>query len=63
MFSAVLFAMGLILAGFVKRDKVYNFLVISENWDYSLLIILGVAVGLNLLLFKIILDKKKNYIG
>lgn len=58
MFSAVLFTLGLVLAGFVKRDKVLNFLVISKNWDYSLMIILGVAVGLNLIIFKIIFDKK-----
>ena len=56
MVSAVLFSLGLILAGFVKRDKVYNFLVLSKNWDFSLMIILGVAVGINLLTFNYILN-------
>ena len=51
------------MAGFVKREKVYNFLVISKDWDYSLMIILGVAVGLNFITFNYILKKGRNYYG
>ena len=61
--TATLFSYGLVLAGFVKREKVYNFLVISKDWDYSLMIILGVAVGLNFITFNCILKKGRNYYG
>ncbi len=54
----VLFAVGLSISGMVNPDKVIGFLDIFGNWDYSLAFVMGGAVGVNLVLFPLILKKK-----
>lgn len=49
--TAILFSLGLIISGMNKRRKINGFLVMSEDWDVSLLIVLCVAVGVNFLTF------------
>jgi len=40
----VLFAIGLLLSGMVKRSKVVGFLAINSDWDPSLAFVLAAAV-------------------
>jgi len=54
----VLFASGLVFSGMVNPSKVIGFLDIFGNWDYSLVLVMGGAVGTNLLLFPFILKRK-----
>jgi uncharacterized protein len=59
--TGIIFGIGLILSGMVKRSKIINFLnVTSNDWDPSLLFVLCSAVGLNLILFNIIIRVKKT---
>lgn len=41
---AVIFAVGLVIAGMAQRQKVVGFLNIDPNWDPSLMFVLGAAV-------------------
>ena len=52
-----IFATGLCVAGMTQRSKVLGFLVLSANWDYSLLIVLGSAVGINAVVYPLVLSK------
>lgn len=57
-FSGSTFAFGLILSGMVKRDRILNFLIISENWDPSLAIVLATTVLFNMFSFNIVQPNK-----
>ncbi|CAM9286176.1 unnamed protein product [Heterosigma akashiwo] len=55
--AAALFAAGLCVAGMGRRAKILNFLVLRrEGWDYSLLFILGFAVVICFIAFRLILS-------
>lgn len=56
----VIFGLGLIISGMVKKTKVLGFLVLNENWDPSLMFVLFTAVGLNLLTFNFIIRAVKK---
>ena len=58
--SGGLFGSGLVISGMVKRSKVINFLKFSSEWDPSLLIVLLSAVGINFILFYLIIKVKKT---
>lgn len=61
LFTGILFGIGLIISGMVKRRKIINFLnVSSKDWDPSLLFVLCSAVGLNLLTFNYLIRVKKK---
>lgn len=47
----VLFGLGLMIAGMTRRAKIAAFLTLDQNWDPSLLFVLGVGVLVNLLVF------------
>ena len=61
------FSYGLLKSGMTCRHKVINFLSLSKDWDYTLIFVLGSAVGINLITFNFILKKvstpvfNKNY--
>jgi uncharacterized membrane protein YedE/YeeE len=55
----ILFAFGLIQSGMIGRHKVIGFLCLNSNWDYSLMFVLGSAVGFNLITFHYILNLRK----
>ena len=44
----VLFGVGLATSGMLRRSKINNFLTIYENWDPSLMLVMGGAVGVNI---------------
>lgn len=56
----IIFGLGLCVSGMTKRSKVINFLSISSSWDASLLFVLGVSVGINVLTFHFILSRSDN---
>jgi uncharacterized membrane protein YedE/YeeE len=58
--TGLIFSGGLVISGMVKRSKVINFLKFSTQWDPSLLIVLLTAVGINLVLFNLIIRVKKT---
>lgn len=55
-----IFSLGLIFSGMNKRRKILGFLSVSSDWDPSLIYVLLFAVGLNFLLFNIILKFQKT---
>lgn len=57
--TGVLFALGLIISGMIKRDKVLGFLIMNENWDPSLLIVMCGAVIPNFFTFHYILKREQ----
>jgi uncharacterized membrane protein YedE/YeeE len=56
--SGTVFGIGLVISGMTNPKKVEGFLDIFREWDYSLAFVMGGAVLVNLILFKIILSKK-----
>lgn len=52
------FSIGLVVSGMTDPKKVIGFLDIFGDWDYSLAFVMGGAVVVNLLLFKLILSRK-----
>lgn len=47
----VIFGLGLMIAGMTRRAKIGAFLTLDQNWDPSLLFVLGVGVLVNLIIF------------
>ena len=55
-----LFGIGLATSGMLRRSKINNFLTIYENWDPSLMLVMGGAVGVNIITFNLIIHKMKQ---
>ena len=56
-----LMALGLIISGMNKRTKVRDFLNLNiKTWDPTLLILLGVAVSLNMLIYFYLIKRREN---
>jgi uncharacterized membrane protein YedE/YeeE len=51
--SGLLFALGLGIAGMTQPQKVIDFLDITGNWDPSLMFVMGGAVGVNMVLYRL----------
>lgn len=51
--SGLLFALGLGIAGMTQPEKVIGFLDITGDWDPSLMFVMGGAVGINMLLYRL----------
>ena len=60
--SGLIFSIGLIISQMIDPQKLIGFLDILGNWDYSLVFVLGGAVGFNLITFRFI-QKRKSLIG
>ncbi len=58
--SGFIFSMGLILSGMTNSKKVIGFLNIFRNWDFSLLFVMGCAVGIYALVNYLIQIKKEK---
>jgi len=58
--TGVIFAIGLGFGGMFRRSKIIGFLALGNDWDPSLMFLLGFAVGLNMLTFYIIQNKIKK---
>lgn len=60
-FGGLIFAVGLVISGMTNPTKVIGFLDIFGSWDYALAFVMGGAVLVNLITFKIILRRKPLY--
>lgn len=56
--AGIVFSVGLVISGMINPDKVIGFLDIFGEWDYSLALVMGGAVLVNLLIFPSILKRK-----
>lgn len=56
--AGLVFGIGLVISGMTNPSKVIGFLDIFGDWDYSLAFVMGGAVLVNLILFKLILKRK-----
>lgn len=54
----VLFGIGLLVSGMVRRSNILGFLALGENWNPSLLFVLGCGVLVNLVSFNYMLRVK-----
>jgi uncharacterized membrane protein YedE/YeeE len=57
--SGLVFALGLGLAGMTRPEKVLGFLDIAGAWDPTLMLVLGAAVGLYTLLYRLVMRRSK----
>ncbi|HFQ91884.1 MAG TPA: YeeE/YedE family protein [Chromatiales bacterium] len=55
----VLFALGLGIAGMTQPEKIIAFLDVTGNWDPSLLFVMGGAVGVNMVLYRLTLKRPR----
>jgi len=57
--AGLLFGLGLAISQMVNPKKVLEFLDVSGNWDPSLALVLGGAVGVAMLAFRFVLKRKQ----
>jgi len=62
-FAGLLFGVGLAVAQMTRPGKVLGFLDVAGNWDPSLALVLGGAVGVTVLAFRFILRRKAPLFG
>eukprot|EP00357_Protocruzia_adherens_P028077 CAMPEP_0114985264 /NCGR_PEP_ID=MMETSP0216-20121206/7753_1 /TAXON_ID=223996 /ORGANISM="Protocruzia adherens, Strain Boccale" /LENGTH=354 /DNA_ID=CAMNT_0002347527 /DNA_START=44 /DNA_END=1108 /DNA_ORIENTATION=+ len=58
--AGLLFGLGLLFSGMLKRSKIVNFLTFSQGWDPSLAFVMAGAVLVNLITFHLIKKKGKT---
>lgn len=56
--AGVLFAVGLVISGMTQPSKVVGFLDFFGSWDPSLAFVMGGAVLVNALLYRVIISRK-----
>lgn len=59
----VLFSIGLTVSGMVNPNKVIGFLDIFRDWDPALIFVMGGAVLVNLIFFRLVLKRKNPLLG
>jgi uncharacterized membrane protein YedE/YeeE len=57
--AGLLFGLGLAISPMVNPKKVLDFLDVAGNWDPSLALVLGGAVGVAMLAFRFVLKRKQ----
>lgn len=57
--AGVMFAVGLVVSGMTNPEIVTGFLDIFGEWNYSLAFVMGGALLVNVIAFKVILSKPK----
>jgi uncharacterized membrane protein YedE/YeeE len=55
--AGLVFGIGLALSGMTHAEKVLGFLDVTGEWDASLLLVLGGAVGVTLVAFRFVLKR------
>ncbi|MGB3614505.1 MAG: DUF6691 family protein [Elainellaceae cyanobacterium] len=61
--SGLLFGFGLGLSQMVDRDRVLGFLDVAGAWDPTLLFVLGGAVGITVIAFRLVLRMTHPLLG
>ena len=59
-FIGIVFSYGFLQSGLIKRNMIIDFLTININWNPKMAFVLAVAIGLNFLLFKLIIKQFQN---
>jgi uncharacterized membrane protein YedE/YeeE len=59
----VLFSIGLTVSGMVNPNKVIGFLDLFRSWDPDLIFVMGGAVVVNLIFFRLVLKRKNPLLG
>ena len=57
--AGLVFGLGLAISQMVNPRKVLDFLDVSGNWDPSLLLVMGGAVGVTMLTFRFVLGRER----
>ncbi|TMG76657.1 MAG: YeeE/YedE family protein [Betaproteobacteria bacterium] len=57
--AGLLFGLGLAISQMVNPRKVLDFLDVAGNWDPSLVLVLGGAVGVAMLAFRFVLKRRQ----
>ncbi len=57
--SGVIFGLGLALSGMTDRQRVLGFLDVAGNWDPTLVFVMGGAVLVTLVTFRIVLRRPR----
>ena len=57
--AGLLFGLGLAISQMVNPDKVLDFLDVAGDWDPSLALVMGGAVGVAMLAFRFVLKRGK----
>ena len=60
--TGLIFGIGLLLAGMVRRSNILGFLGLGADWNPSLLFVLGCGVLVNLITFNYMLKVKYIWI-
>jgi len=58
LFAGVLFGAGLMVGGMTEPSKVIGFLDFAGEWDLSLALVMGGAVGIHLILFRLVMRRR-----
>jgi len=61
--AGIIFAIGLGISEMTRPDKIKNFLDIAGNWDPSLLFVMGGAVGVSFIVFRLTRGRAKPMLG
>ena len=57
--AGLLFGLGLCVSEMASPAKVLNFLDVAGNWDPSLLLVMGGALAVTMLAFRLVLKRKE----
>ncbi|MBC75965.1 MAG: hypothetical protein CME64_08105 [Halobacteriovoraceae bacterium] len=60
-FAGILFSVGLVISGMTNPNIVIGFLDLFGDWDMRLLFVMGGAVGVNLVFFRLILKRETPF--
>ena len=58
LFAGLLFGLGLCISDMASPAKVLNFLDVAGNWDPSLMLVMGGALGVTMVAFRLILKRQ-----
>ena len=61
--SGIIFGMGLVISGMTNPEKVIGFLSIANNWDASLMFVMGGAIIITAPFFYFLKDRNKSSLG
>lgn len=63
LFAGALFGLGLAVAQMTNPLKVQNFLDVAGDWDPSLAFVMGAAVSITLVMFRLVLKRAAPLLG
>ncbi len=61
--SGIIFGIGLVISGMTNPEKVIGFLSITNNWDASLILVMGGAIIITAPVFYLLKNRKKSLLN